>query len=544
MPSVAPTRPPFEAPGVLADDDFTPVFELLFGLLADVVRRREPGLIKHLFETGRDQGRNQGRAGTIPDALRVPALQVTGIWFQLLGIAEENVAQRSRRHMESAGGPDQVAGSFSDVVGSVAAAGVSAEDLAAALASAEVSPTLTAHPTEAKRVTVLEIHRRIYRGLVALETDRWTPREREALIRALRTDIDLLWLTGELRLEKPTVEQEIAWGLHFFHETLYEQTPRVIDALAAALRRHYPEAAVPAPALLRFSTWIGGDRDGNPFVTADTTRFALTEYRRAAIRRLASGCTEMVALISISANAVNVPDAFRSALAGLLAASGQGAEIARRNPDEVFRQYFVAITERLKATDGQESAARPYANPDELVRDLLAAERALMMIGAEDLARTRLRPLRLEAEIFGFRTASLDIRQNSSVVNRTLSDIWAQLPPDGIETLPEVNSRDWHALVCRELARAELPAPDRAALTAEAAEMMATLDVVREAQGGPDPRGVGALILSMTTSAADLLAFYLLGRYAGLPDGEDGRRVVTVIPLLETIDDLGNARRS
>ncbi|SON53597.1 Phosphoenolpyruvate carboxylase [Hartmannibacter diazotrophicus] len=534
MPSIAHAEALPGAGHPLADDDFTPVFELLFNLLADVVRVRRPELVKYLFQTGSSL--------IIPEDLRVPALQVTGIWFQLLGIAEENVAQRTRRQMETSGGPDSVGGTFANVIGSIAGSGASPEDLAAALAQTEAVPTLTAHPTEAKRVTVLEIHRRIYRGLVALETDRWTPRERDGLVQSLRTEIDLLWLTGELRLEKPTVEQEIAWGLHFFQETLFEQAPQTVENLAAALKRHYPEAAIPVPSLLSFSSWIGGDRDGNPFVTAETTRNALALYRGAALERLIERCGEMIRLLSISSANVEIPAVFLAALDDLLDASADGEEIRRRNPGEVFRQFFVAIVERLEATRDRDLPARPFASPEELSRLLLIAERALITLGADDLALTRLRPLRREIDIFGFRTASLDIRQNSSVVNRTLVDIWTKRLPEGVETVPEPNSPEWRALVSRELQRQELMPPDREALTPEAREMMATLDVVRESHEGPDNRAIGALILSMTTSAADILAFYLLGRFAGIASPEeDGSGSVAVIPLLETIEDLRNA---
>ena len=149
------------------------------------------------------------------------AMQAYGIWLQLLTIAEENAALRERRRIEREGGPDAVPGSLSHVVAQLAAANVPAANITALLANAKISPVLTAHPTEAKRVTVLEIHRRIYRLLFDLEASRWTPNERAALLERLWSEIDLLWVTGELRLERPTVEQEIAWGLHFFEETIF-----------------------------------------------------------------------------------------------------------------------------------------------------------------------------------------------------------------------------------------------------------------------------------------------------------------------------------
>nr|WP_206682739.1 phosphoenolpyruvate carboxylase [Chthonobacter albigriseus] len=502
--------------------------------MVDVIRTRQPALTGILFK---DSG-----TAPIPPDLRVPALQMTGMWFQLLSIAEENVAMRARRHLESVGGPDNVLGSFSNVIAEAAAAGATAEEIRAALVETEVVPTITAHPTEAKRVTVLEIHRRIYRGLVELESTRWTPREREQLTRTLRSEIDLLWMTGELRLEKPTVEQEVAWGLHFFQENIYDQTPLVVEHLASALRRHYPEQPVAVPPILRFSTWIGGDRDGNPFVTAEITRKALAEYRQAAIERLLKRVEQTARTLSISANTVQVPDDFQRALADVLAASGRGDEIVERNPGEIFRQFFTAVRDRLVATGfAGRNSARPYNSATELTRQLLAVERALIAINAPDLAAQRLRPLRWETEIFGFRTAALDVRQNSTVVNRTVREVWAKLYPG--QDLPEPNRHGWQAMIARELAKPFQSLPNLDGLSTDSAEMMAVLEVIRETRAGPDPKAIGALILSMTTSAADVLALYLLAKYAGLIPDEDGYDLMPlmVVPLFETIEDLQRA---
>ncbi|WP_245293322.1 phosphoenolpyruvate carboxylase [Mongoliimonas terrestris] len=515
-------------------DDFTEVFELLFGLLVDVIRTRQPALTGILFK---DNG-----VASIPEALRVPALQMTGIWFQLLSIAEENVAMRTRRKLESMGGPDNVLGSFSNVIADVAAAGVTAEAVRSALVETEVCPTITAHPTEAKRVTVLEIHRRIYRGLVDLESTRWTPRERETLLRNLRSEIDLLWMTGELRLEKPTVEQEIAWGLHFFQENLYAQTPLVVEHLGAALRRHYPEEPIAVTPVLKFSTWIGGDRDGNPFVTADVTRTALSEYRHAAIQHLLERVEGLARTLSISARTVPVPDEFNRVLADVLAASGRGEEIVARNPGEIFRHFFTAVRDRLIATGFPgRNGAKPYGSASELTRHVLAAERALTAMNAGDLAHLRVRPLRWEVEIFGFRTAALDIRQNSTVVNRTVQEVWKRLHPG--EAVPDPSSPAFMAKVVRELANPAQRIPVYTDLPTDPAEMLGVLDVIRETRDGPDPKAIGAVILSMTTSTADVLALYLLAKYQGLIPDEEGPdpSPFTVVPLFETIEDLQRA---
>src|SRR3989449_2699997 len=153
-------------------------------------------------------------------------------------------------------------GTFAQVVSAAARGAVAADEMRAVVANLRVRPVITAHPTEAKRVTVLEKHRRIYRRLVDLEAPRWTPRERGALVESLRTEIELLWLTGELRLEKPTVEQELAWGLYFVHENLFEVVPELVDKLERALRQAYPTERWQGGPFFQFGSWIGGDRDG------------------------------------------------------------------------------------------------------------------------------------------------------------------------------------------------------------------------------------------------------------------------------------------
>ena len=164
-------------------------------------------------------------------------LQAWGIWFQLLNVAEENTGMRRRRMAEKEYGLENMPGTFANVFRQASKSGISKEEVQRLLDVAHIRPTLTAHPTEAKRVTVLEIHRRIYVLLYRLEGSRWTAREREKFIDALRNEIDLLWLTGELRLEKPSVAQEVTWGLHFFEQSLYERIPETHEKLKWALKQ-------------------------------------------------------------------------------------------------------------------------------------------------------------------------------------------------------------------------------------------------------------------------------------------------------------------
>ncbi len=509
---------------------------LLRDLLRQVIRAREPkvaGIID-----------NPDMQGALAPELIPSALQVIGIWLQLLSIAEENAAMRARRRLEAHGGQDQLIGSLSNAFSTIAAAGIEPEAVAKALEKAYIAPTITAHPTEAKRVSVLEIHRRIYLKLYEMESPRWTPRERQALTRALRDDIDMLWMTGEIRLEKPTVEQEISWGLHFFKSALFERTPQLCDLLESALARHYPELGLTIKPPLRFASWIGGDRDGNPFVTVSATKYALIESRKAAVERLDRRLSELAELVSVSSNEVGIPAAFRERLSRQMALSGDAEGIAARNANEPFRQYFTALRARLTATFASgPSNAKPFTDPGELARELADAEKALGQIQAGSIARNVVRPVRWEVQIFGFRTMSLDLRQNTTVVNRVLAELYAKLNVGSRKSQPEPGSAEWLKWIMAELKKPMPWVPQFKNLGDEARELLDLLTLVRETLDGPDPQAIGTFILSMTQHASDVLGLYLLAKYAGLFSDAEARDAcrLQVVPLFETIDDLRRA---
>ncbi len=335
------------------------------------------------------------------------------------------------------------------------------------LTSLRVRPTLTAHPTEAKRVTVLEKFRRIYLILKELEMPRWTERERQALMDDLRDEVELVWMTGELHLEKPTVDREVAWGLHFFDETLFEMLPETLGSLEEALASAYPGARFEVPPFFQFGSWIGGDRDGNPFVTAEVTRRTLRRNALASLRRYRDGVAGLARTLSISARALPVPDAFASALAGALALQPDGEAIARRNPGEPYRQFLTCLSRRLDATFAglEDASAAPenstptgpgYGDADLLIADLRALEQGLSEAGCPSLAANRVRPVRRMVEIFRFSTVRLDIRENTTRTTRALQALWRGThegePPD-------VDSPDWTAWLEVELARRSTACP-------------------------------------------------------------------------------------
>jgi phosphoenolpyruvate carboxylase len=526
------------------------VVGLLHGLFLDVVRARQPEIEPVLSGKARlPHGERE---------LLLRALQAHGIWFQLLSIAEQNAGMRRRRLLETQRGMHRVEGTFAHVVAESAGAGVGADRLQALLDGLRVRPVITAHPTEAKRVTVLEIHRRIYLLLVQMESSRWTPRERDAFIEDLRTEIDLLWLTGELRLERPTVEQEVAWGLHFFREALYERVPELLDRLERELERPAPgapdgagapRAELTVPPFFQFGSWIGGDRDGNPFVTNEATRRALFANRAASLRRHASRLAQLVRRLSVAQHAVEVPAELRARLARALGESGDGEGIAARNPGEVFRQLAVCMKRKVEATlEAAEREEPPprgpgggYEDAGALAADLQAVERALAAVGCDGLARRLVRPLRREVECFRFRTVSLDLRENAAVTNATLQAIWRAAGGAPGEP-PPLDSGAWRSWLLGELARPS-PAMDPAGLPAAAASTLGLLRLVAETRDRLDREAVGHFVLSTTRSCADVLGVYVLARRAGLcSEGEGGERcTLPIVPLFETIEDLDRA---
>jgi phosphoenolpyruvate carboxylase len=511
------------------------VVSLLTELLLEVLRVRQPEIVPLL--TG------DAPPPTDDSELLRRMMQARGIWFQLFNIAEENAGMRRRRLIEIERGPTAVEGTFAFVIDEAAKNGVSADELQALLNTARVRPTITAHPTEAKRVTVLEIHRRIYLLLVQMESSRWTPREREDFIDQLRNEIDLLWLTGELRLEKPTVDMEVAWGLHFFNESLYDRTPELMRNLEDALARTYPDRKFELPPFFKFGCWIGGDRDGNPFVTNDVTRRTVKRNQLAALRRYRRQLEELNRKLSIAHHAINVPAGFAVVLSENLERSGDGENIARRNPGEVFRQFVTCIKKKLDATLSAVERGTTihtsfaYFTPQQMADDLVAMEQGLVAARCEAVSANYVKPLRREVEIFGFRTVSLDLRQNTTVINRTLAAVYERL--EGAAP-PEADSQAWMDWILAELARPLQRFPDLKGLPEETAETLGMLHLVVEPRSVADSEAFGAAVLSMTQRASDVLGVYLLAKYVGLftdLEGVEACRIM-VVPLFETIDDL------
>lgn len=489
-------------------------------LWVNVIQRRAPNVLQTALDP--DAAYPSGHQA-------IALMQAVNIWFQLTKIIDENAAMRARRMVEAAEGLQAVEGSFAAALTALDPS-MTREEFAQLSTRLSVGPTLTAHPTEAKRVTVLEIHRRIYRLLVSLETQRWTPRERDDILADIESEIDLLWMTGELRIERPRLADEIEWGLQFFRDALYDAVPQVFDRFVTATTARFGEGMKATPCI-RFHSWIGGDRDGNPNVTTETTRDALARSRQAILTRYLDAVTTAAARLSVTARIVAFPADLTERIDRITAATSRAQSLATRHPGELFRQALTAIGDRLRAMI--EGGAGGYASVSHFLNDLRTLEDGLHTIGADRLAARFITPLRWQAEVFGFRTHTLDVRQNSTVTTAVIAELWS-LTGDA----PAYGTPDWSRRLREDLSRPDLTHADRNRLSPEARELLDLLALMRQARMSEDPEAIGPFILSMTRTADDILGVYLLARHAGF--GAE-KLDLQVVPLFETIDDLRRA---
>ena len=480
-------------------------------------------------------------------------LQAVSLAFQLLNMVEENTENQSRRQRESTLGASAEAGLWGAALTSLGAAGFTAEQIADALPGIRVEPVLTAHPTEAKRTTVIEAYRHLYVLLVSRENQMWTPAEQDGIRDQITALIERLWRTGEIRLRKPDVASERRAVLHYLRDIF----PEVVQRLDARLQRAWSAVGFAAATLgerrprLSFGTWVGGDRDGHPLVTAQVTQESLGDLRKTALGVLQAHLRQLARDLSLSVLRQSPPPELTAHLQAVSQRLGvPGTHALDRNPMEPWRQAVNLMVIRLPDAAGSSDHPHRYRHPGELLGDLDLLARSLTAIGARRLVEQGVRPLRRLVETYGFHGAVLDIRQNSTVHEKALAQL---LVAAGLDAggWSQWSEKERLALIDSEL---RSPRPLSHADARCGAESDMVLDCLRTVaahrrQHGLD--GIGALIVSMTRSLSDLLAVYVLSREAGLvrwiADGLPADIAaglaceLPVVPLFETIDDLRGA---
>jgi len=428
------------------------------------------------------------------------------VYFHLVNLAEEEQRVRALRQRDSGNRPARE--SLADAVDRLTAEG-GTEHLNRLLAGLRVHPVFTAHPTEARRRAVVASLRRVNELLNSIDDQRTGAAQQAEERRKLREEVDLLWRTAQLRVAGMGPADEVRSVMTAFDETLFRLVPAVYRALDhVLLGAASGTAASPVPPFIRFGSWVGGDRDGNPNVTAAVTREAATIQAEHALRGLEAACGRIGRALTVYEDSAPPPAARKSTALGraLAAAAAEQpellAEITARSPGEPYRAYLLYATERLAATRTR-NLDLAYAGPADFLADLRLVQSSLAEAGAVRQAYGELQHLIWQTETFGFHLAGLEVRQHSQVHAQALAELRAGDPPS--------------------------------AMTLEVLETIRVMAWIQRRYGVDACR---RYIISFTTSAQDVAAVYELAGYA-FPDG-DGP-VLDVVPLFETGEDLANA---
>src|SRR6266566_9964982 len=462
-------------------------------LLADVER------LRHAVIDARQQEPRDGVAAADEIATLVASWSVEQaeqvaraftVYFHLANLAEEH--QRIRNLRERDTGQEPVRESLAAAVAEISR-DAGPEHLRELLASLRVHLVLTAHPTEARRRAVVAALRRI-----------------SGLLDMLDEQIDLLWRTSQLRVKAMDPIDEVRTVMTAFDETLFQVVPAVYRELDRAVAGA-TGAGSPVPAFLRFGSWVGADRDGNPFVTAQVTRETATIQADHVLRALENTTSRIGRALTLHAATTPPSAGLRRALGAAHAAHPELlAEIEARSPQEPYRTYLLYAAQRINATRVRH-ADLAYPGPAAFLADLRTVQESLAAAGAVQQARGELQHLIWQAETFGFHLAGLEVRQHSEVHARALAELRRVGPPG-----------------------AEPAAP----LSAPTEEVLATFRAVAWVQDRYGPDACHRYVVSFTRSAADIAAVHELARYAvagGRPP------VLDVVPLFESAADLANA---
>ncbi|MHA1598782.1 MAG: phosphoenolpyruvate carboxylase [Alphaproteobacteria bacterium] len=470
----------------------------------------------------------------------VDVIRAFSLFSHLANIAEDlHHIRRTRSHDRAGDRPRR--GTMASELMRAAEAGISADDLRAFFAEAHVVPVLTAHPTEVRRKSTMQHELAIAALLSRREQSELTPTERTEIDAQIRRTVLALWQTGMLRNSRLNVLDEVGNGQTYFDYTFFEQLPKIYRAIEDQLA-DMPDGdgAEPIAPFLQIGSWIGGDRDGNPFVTADVLRDTVCRHANKVFKFYFGEMHRLGGELSMSSFLVTVPVALQ--------------KLAERSPDtsphrdsEPYRRAISGMYARLAATAKKNGLgepprrpygdAEPYQGADEMACDLEAIHEALVETGLATLADGRLRDLRRAVSCFGWHLTSLDLRQNSSVHERVVAELF-QGSGDGADYagLDEDRRID---LLTAELGAARTLLRDDASYSDETQSEMDIFQATVDARTMLGPATITTSIISNTQSVSDILELAVLLKQVGLVTA-DGDSALHIVPLFETIADLRN----
>lgn len=468
-------------------------------------------------------------------------IQSLSIYFQLMTLVEENSATQYRRKMENQENIANIRGSWAEAFKIWKDQGIEEDDMINAISQASVIPVLTAHPTEAKRVTVIEIHRELYLLLVQRENVSLSKLEQNGIKEKIINLLERWWRTGEINIEKPDIRDERANTIYYLSKVF----PTVLDKSDQQLKQSWIAMGLNPNKIknpdffpkITFGSWVGGDRDGHPFVTPGITQETLLIHRNNALSLIKTQLSTLSSKLSVSAISNPVPFLLSDAINKKSKALGEsGEKTVLRNPYEPWRQYVSLVLLQLENTISEKNTNSDahYRSSKELAEDLKFLRIILIENGLKGLSEDLLFPIERKVNCFGFHLAKLDIRQNSAFHDKAISQI---LKSNGEKNHDFENwDEEKRVNYLNKILGSHSPITDiTVSYGTEADNVLDCYRAVRHHINLYGSDGIGSFIISMTRNLSDLLVVYLLMRETQLLNTN-----IKVVPLLETIEDLYN----
>lgn len=471
------------------------------------------------------------------------------VCFQLLNLAETNGAVQNRRKAEEQNSLSSINGLWANSLKLLHDSGKSEVELMDALSGIEVQPVLTAHPTEAKRPVILKKYRTLYLLLVKRENSMYNSYELYENRKEIKRTISAIWHIDEFYVEKPTVETELENVIHYFVNVFAEIVPHLNRRLVQSWENEGfdPRALVKANKfpMLNFGTWIGGDRDGHPLVTADVTQNTLERLRLNAFLILKKELVHLAEDLSFYFDRSQLPQSALKRL-NLLSKEVKDAEnpVVAASKNEAFKTFVLLLIQKLPINIGKDQSFEleehkaSYNNYKQLLDDLEMLKEGLLEKQYADLAHYSVNRTIHFVKTFGFHLAELDIRQNSAYYSKAIEQLRSKAEP------LHPQKQEWtydskKEFILQELQSARPFIQDHSDLPTESKNTIACLSVLKNHISKYSKDGLGSLIVSMTRNTTDLLSVYILAREAGLVHFEDTMVMqLHVVPLFETIQDL------
>jgi phosphoenolpyruvate carboxylase len=466
------------------------------------------------------------------DAARAVAAAFT-TYFDLVNLAEEYQRVHQLRERESMLSPEPLSESVGDAIASLKKEGVTDQQLQTLLDQLSIELVLTAHPTEARRRTVVSKIQRLARLLDYISNDRLTPREKHKTRSAIHAEIAGLWLTDRDRTVQPAVTDEVRTGLYFVENVFWDALPTLYEDLKQALATHYPE--VDAPSIwLRLASWMGGDRDGNPNVTHLVTAETLRLHRGLAVEKHRSTLHELSRRLSMSDRRLAPPPDLSAWIDARRPLPPRIAYIEERYPNEPYRLVLSLLANELAEASRDDMTARLLERTPHqariTVQELLKPLDMIASSLPDPLGEDEIENVRRQLNIFGLHSMRLDLREDSSRLNATLGETLRAL--NITSDFAEMSDQERLEILTNLLA-SELPdLSAQPGITPVTAETWALFQLIRRVRDVYGAELLGPFVISMCRSAADVLSVLLLARWMDCDEG------LHIVPLFETIEDL------